>query len=168
MVLYTGITRAKHQLTLVVPQAGVLRQAVAAQVARWGFEHGGTGMNLSRWWVPHAGTALGTATAVLAAVFAMTTALLCHTLVTAQTAVLAPAPLVAPSGAIWDSGDGFALTTSGPKLQKTRQSASGSSAVTPGQQRVCLVVFDEGTQAEFATVKEGALLPDPQALASRA
>jgi len=35
-LLYTGITRAKHQLTLVVPQAGVLRQAVAAQILRSG------------------------------------------------------------------------------------------------------------------------------------
>lgn len=35
-LLYTGITRAKHQLTLVVPQAGVLRQAVAANILRSG------------------------------------------------------------------------------------------------------------------------------------
>ena len=35
-LLYTGITRAKQQLTLVVPQAGVLRQAVATQILRSG------------------------------------------------------------------------------------------------------------------------------------
>jgi len=35
-LLYTGITRAKSQLTLVVPQAGVLRQAVAARILRSG------------------------------------------------------------------------------------------------------------------------------------
>jgi exodeoxyribonuclease V alpha subunit len=35
-LLYTGITRAKSQLTLVVPQAGVLRQAVAASILRSG------------------------------------------------------------------------------------------------------------------------------------
>lgn len=35
-LLYTGITRAKTQLTLVVPQAGVLRQAVAAKILRSG------------------------------------------------------------------------------------------------------------------------------------
>ena len=35
-LLYTGITRAKSQLTLVVPQAGVLRQAVVAQILRSG------------------------------------------------------------------------------------------------------------------------------------
>jgi exodeoxyribonuclease V alpha subunit len=39
-LLYTGITRAKSQLTLVVPQAGVLRQAVKQQVVR----SGGLGM----------------------------------------------------------------------------------------------------------------------------
>jgi len=35
-LLYTGITRAKSQLTLVVPQAGVLRQAVAQKIWRSG------------------------------------------------------------------------------------------------------------------------------------
>ena len=35
-LLYTGITRAKQQLTLVVPQAGVLRQAVATRILRSG------------------------------------------------------------------------------------------------------------------------------------
>jgi exodeoxyribonuclease V alpha subunit len=35
-LLYTGITRAKKQLTLVVPQAGVLRQAVAQKILRSG------------------------------------------------------------------------------------------------------------------------------------
>lgn len=35
-LLYTGITRAKQRLTLVVPQAGVLRQAAAAKILRSG------------------------------------------------------------------------------------------------------------------------------------
>ena len=35
-LLYTGITRAKQQLTLVVPQAGVLRQAAAQKILRSG------------------------------------------------------------------------------------------------------------------------------------
>jgi exodeoxyribonuclease V alpha subunit len=35
-LLYTGITRAKSQLTLVVPQSGVLRQAALQQVVRSG------------------------------------------------------------------------------------------------------------------------------------
>ncbi|HEY8906874.1 MAG TPA: ATP-binding domain-containing protein, partial [Rhodoferax sp.] len=35
-LLYTGITRAKTHLTLVVPQAGVLRQAVATRILRSG------------------------------------------------------------------------------------------------------------------------------------
>jgi exodeoxyribonuclease V alpha subunit len=35
-LLYTGITRAKSQLTLVVPQSGVLRQAALQQVLRSG------------------------------------------------------------------------------------------------------------------------------------
>lgn len=40
-LLYTGITRAKTQLTLVVPQAGVLRQAAAQKILR----SGGLSMN---------------------------------------------------------------------------------------------------------------------------
>ncbi|MBB1073681.1 exodeoxyribonuclease V subunit alpha [Rhodoferax sp. 4810] len=35
-LLYTGITRAKQQLTLVVPQSGVLRQAAATRILRSG------------------------------------------------------------------------------------------------------------------------------------
>jgi len=35
-LLYTGITRAKQRLSLVVPQAGVLRQAVATRILRSG------------------------------------------------------------------------------------------------------------------------------------
>ncbi|MDD5479167.1 exodeoxyribonuclease V subunit alpha [Rhodoferax sp.] len=35
-LLYTGITRAKQRLTLVVPQAGVLRQAAQTQILRSG------------------------------------------------------------------------------------------------------------------------------------
>lgn len=35
-LLYTGITRAKRELTLVVPQAGVLRQAAASRILRSG------------------------------------------------------------------------------------------------------------------------------------
>ena len=40
-LLYTGITRAKEKLTLVVPQAGVLRQAVKQKILR----SGGLAMN---------------------------------------------------------------------------------------------------------------------------
>jgi exodeoxyribonuclease V alpha subunit len=35
-LLYTGITRAKQRLTLVAPQAGVLRQAAASKILRSG------------------------------------------------------------------------------------------------------------------------------------
>lgn len=90
--------------------------------------------------------------------------LLCSSLAIAQTTSPAQAPLVAPNGPIWNSGDGFTFDVKAKKLQKTRQSASGiACTVNANQQRVCLVAFDEGTQAGFATVKEGALVPDPQA-----
>ncbi|WP_180130565.1 DUF3616 domain-containing protein [Rhodoferax sp. BLA1] len=90
--------------------------------------------------------------------------LLCCGLTLAQTPSPAQAPVVAPSGPILDSGDGFAFDVKAKKLQKIRQSASGiACTVNASQQRVCLVAFDEGTQAGFATVKEGSLVPDPQA-----
>jgi len=89
--------------------------------------------------------------------------LLCSPAVSAQSASPAQATLVAPSGPIWDSGDGFPFDLKAKKLQKTRQSASGiACTVNTSQQRVCLVAFDEGTQAGFATVKNGRLVPDPQ------
>jgi hypothetical protein len=90
--------------------------------------------------------------------------LACSSLALAQTTPPAQAPLVAPSGLIWGSGAGFSFDVKGKKLQKTRQSASGiACTVNASQQRVCLVAFDEGTQAGFATVKDGTLVPDPQA-----
>lgn len=87
--------------------------------------------------------------------------LLCCTTAFAQTA--SQAPTLAPSGPIWDSGGGFVFDVKAKKQQKTRQSASGiACTVNASQQRVCLIAFDEGTQAGFATLKGDALVPDPQ------
>jgi len=75
------------------------------------------------------------------------------------------APLVAPSGPIWGSGGGFSFDLKAKKRQKARQSASGiACTLNASQQRVCLVVFDEGLQAGFATLTDGALRPDAKAL----
>lgn len=75
------------------------------------------------------------------------------------------APLVAPIGPIWRSDDGFAFDLKAKKRQKARQSASGiACTLNASQQRVCLVVFDEGLQAGFATVANGALHPDANPL----
>jgi len=121
-------------------------------------------MNQIHLLVLNAGTALTLPRRCYRLWLAMAAALLCNTLALAQTDALAQAPLVAPSGPIWDSGDGFTFDVKAKKLQKTRQSASGiACTVNASQQRVCLLAFDEGTQAGFATVKQGALLPDPQA-----
>ena len=84
---------------------------------------------------------------------------------TATSTAAQAAALVAPSGPIWDSGDGFAFDVKAKKLQKTRQSASGIAChARSNQQRICLVVFDEGTQAGFATLSDGALQPDAKPL----
>lgn len=74
-------------------------------------------------------------------------------------------PLIARSGPIWDSGSGFAFDLKAKKRQKARQSASGiACTLNARQQRVCLVVFDEGLQAGFATLTDGALRPDAKPL----
>jgi hypothetical protein len=120
-------------------------------------------MNTSRFFPQHSAALLRRQVAWLP-VGLVISLLLCSSAVTAQSASPAQAPLVAPNGPIWDSGDGFSFDLKAKKLQKTRQSASGiACTVNASQQRVCLVAFDEGTQAGFATVKNGVLVPDPQA-----
>jgi hypothetical protein len=80
-------------------------------------------------------------------------------------AVLSPvlaqnAPRVAPSGPIWNSGAGFAFDLSAKKAIKTRQSLSGiACSLDARQQRMCLMAFDEGAQARFATLGDGSLQP---------
>ena len=72
-----------------------------------------------------------------------------------------PPATVAPTGGIWSSGTGFHFDLKKKKAIQTRQSLSGvACALNATQQRVCLVVFDEGTELRFATVADGALVPD--------
>ena len=62
-------------------------------------------------------------------------------------------PSVQPDSAPWDSGAGFDFDLGKKKLKKTRQSVSGIACnLNPQRQRVCLLAFDEGAQARFATV----------------
>jgi hypothetical protein len=64
----------------------------------------------------------------------------------------AEAPLIKPESAPWDSGNGFDFPT---KLKKSRQSVSGIACPEPNanEPRLCLVVFDEGVEARYVTVK---------------
>lgn len=78
--------------------------------------------------------------------------------------------MASPNGAIWNTGTGFTFDLKKKKATKTRQSLSGiACAPNAAQQPVCLVVFDEGAEARFATVgatsqfvpnnKDGVTLP---------
>lgn len=84
----------------------------------------------------------------------------------ADTQVLpAAAPKVRPDSGPWHSGTGFQFDLGKKKTQRTRQSVSGMACTLNAvKQWVCLVVFDEGTQARYATLQNGSLLPDPQEL----
>lgn len=74
-----------------------------------------------------------------------------------------PAPLLSPSGGIWQTGAGFEFALKEKKALKTRRSLSGIACnVNATGERVCLMAFDEGTQARYATLQANQLVPDPQ------
>lgn len=79
--------------------------------------------------------------------------------VPAGTGRAAEPPLVAPEGGPWPSGDGFAFDA---RPKKTRRSVSGVACpreADPSGRRTCLVAFDEGVEARFATLGPGRLVP---------
>lgn len=63
------------------------------------------------------------------------------------------APSVAPDVLQVQASNGFDLPS------KTRRAASGIACTKPAQERLCLVVFDEGTEARYARVQGDAWLP---------
>lgn len=81
----------------------------------------------------------------------------------------APAPpSIQPDSRPWDSGDGFAFDLDKKHLKKTRQSVSGIACnLDARQRRICLVAFDEGTQARYAYLEGKTLRPDEEALRLR-
>jgi hypothetical protein len=72
-----------------------------------------------------------------------------------------PAPLLRPSGQVWDAGAGFAFALKDKKARKIRRSLSGIACnLNTTGERVCLMAFDEGTQARYATLRPNQLVPD--------
>lgn len=66
-----------------------------------------------------------------------------------------PQPRIQPDSGPWASGAGFDFDLGKKKRLKTRQSVSGMACnLNASQQRICLVVFDEGAQARYAYVGE--------------
>lgn len=77
----------------------------------------------------------------------------------------ASAPIIQPESGPWDAGAGFLFDLGKKKALKTRQSVSGVACnLNAKQQRVCLLVFDEGTQARYAYPTDGQIKVDPEPL----
>ena len=92
---------------------------------------------------------------------------LCDAQAQTQAQALTPsfAPLIKPTGGVWDSGNGFVFDLGKKKALKVRQSVSGIAChPTAPQNRPCLVVFDEGTQARYATLSNGKLVMDGESV----
>ncbi len=90
---------------------------------------------------------------------------LCSAAALAQTPLPSAIPSIQPTGGLWDSGDGFVFDLGKKKTLKTRQSVSGIACNLDAQhKRICLLVFDEGTQARYATLKDGKLLVDAESV----
>ncbi|WP_326540868.1 DUF3616 domain-containing protein [Pseudorhodoferax sp.] len=69
----------------------------------------------------------------------------------------AQVPRIAPTGGPWPAGAGFAFAKDGKSM---RRSVSGiACGPDAAGRRVCLLAFDEGTQARFAQLGDGTLLP---------
>lgn len=78
----------------------------------------------------------------------------------AQAQPPAAAPLVKPSSKPWDSGKGFSFEKKEPK---TRKALSGIACTkNAAGERVCLMVFDEGWHAGFATLGDNELIVHPE------
>ena len=70
-------------------------------------------------------------------------------------------PTVQPTSGPWDAGAGFTFEVGKKKALKTRQSVSGIACnLNAKQQRVCLLVFDEGVEARYATLSDKRLVPN--------
>lgn len=83
------------------------------------------------------------------------------------------AEVLAPEGAPWDAGGGFSFGLSSKKELKARRSASGVACPaaftsSPGVALNCLVAFDEGVQARYVVLRDGAytVINDPILLLS--
>ena len=81
---------------------------------------------------------------------------------------LATIPVIKPTSGPWEVGAGFAFDLGKKKILKTRQSVSGIACnLDARQQRVCLLAFDEGVQARYATAADQQLVPDSEAVVLR-
>ena len=74
-------------------------------------------------------------------------------------------PSIQPHVNPWTVQAGFNFNLGPKKALKTRQSVSGiACSLNASQQRVCLLAFDEGVEARWATLKDQAMLAEPTPL----
>ncbi len=89
-------------------------------------------------------------------------------LLAAASAQAQAAPSIPPHGGVWPVQAGFAFDLAKKKALKTRQSVSGiACSLNAQQQQVCLLAFDEGVHARWATLKDAAMVAEPAPLVLR-
>nr|WP_315241370.1 DUF3616 domain-containing protein [uncultured Albidiferax sp.] len=77
-------------------------------------------------------------------------------------------PSIQPHGGVWPVQAGFDFDQGKKKALKTRQSLSGiACSLNASQQRVCLLAFDEGVHARWATLQDAAMVAEPAPLVLR-
>ncbi|MEO5795097.1 MAG: DUF3616 domain-containing protein [Rhodoferax sp.] len=77
-------------------------------------------------------------------------------------------PSIQPHGGLWPVQAGFDFELGKKKALKTRQSVSGiACSLNARQERVCLLAFDEGVEARWATLKNEAMVAEPTPLPLR-
>ncbi len=77
-------------------------------------------------------------------------------------------PSIQPHGGVWPVQAGFDFNQGKKQATKTRQSVSGiACSLNAQQQRVCLLAFDEGVHARWATLQDGSLAAEPAPLLLR-
>jgi hypothetical protein len=88
-------------------------------------------------------------------------------LVVGNEGVAAEPKSVKPESGPWDAGGGFDFAT---KPKKTRQSVSGIACPAPNSRepRLCLIVFDEGVEARYASVTNNSFAVDGERVVLRA
>ncbi|MCY7308304.1 MAG: DUF3616 domain-containing protein [Rhodoferax sp.] len=75
-------------------------------------------------------------------------------------------PTIQPVGGVWESSAGFEFKK---KEGATRRSVSGIACnLSTTKERVCLVAFDEGVEARYATLGAGSMLAHKEVVALRA
>ena len=78
-------------------------------------------------------------------------------------------PRLQPDSGPWDSGAGFDFDLGKKKLKKSRQSVSAMACNLDARgQRICLLAFDEGTEARYAYVGDKAWRVDAEPVVLRA